>query len=42
LVAAAKAEHKQRLGSFAYKPMLLEGQEPPLDYRNPPRRASAE
>lgn len=38
LVAAAKAEHKQRLGDRRYKPMLHKGQPPPLDYRNPPRR----
>ncbi|MEQ8790062.1 MAG: amidohydrolase [Pirellulaceae bacterium] len=38
LIAAAKAEHKQRLGKRAYQAILHEGQSPPLDYRNPPRR----
>lgn len=42
LIAAAKAEHQERLGKSEYKPMLLEGQKPPLDYRNAPKRATAE
>jgi aminobenzoyl-glutamate utilization protein B len=38
LIAAAKAEHKERLGDRRYKAILHEGQSPPLDYRNPPKR----
>jgi aminobenzoyl-glutamate utilization protein B len=37
-VAAAKAELKQRLSGRRYEPLLLPGQMPPLDYRDPPRR----
>jgi aminobenzoyl-glutamate utilization protein B len=38
LVAAARAEHRDRLAGRAYQSLLLPGQEPPLDYRDPPRR----
>ncbi len=38
LVAAAKAEHRQRLGGRTYRSLLQPGQEPSLGYRNPPRR----
>jgi aminobenzoyl-glutamate utilization protein B len=40
LVAAAQAEHRQRLSGRAYKPLLEPGQEPPLKYRDPPRRGT--
>jgi aminobenzoyl-glutamate utilization protein B len=36
VVAAAKAEHNQRLSARKYEPLLLPGQKPPLDYRNAP------
>ncbi|MBX9627006.1 MAG: amidohydrolase [Gemmataceae bacterium] len=42
LVAAAKAEHTQRLAGRAYKPLLEADQKPPLDYRDPPKRRGAE
>ena len=42
LVAEAKAEHKQRLAGRTYVPLLEKGQQPPLDYRDPPRRRGAE
>ena len=42
LIAAAKAERKRRLNGRTYKPMLEEGQKPPLNYRDPPRRPAAE
>jgi aminobenzoyl-glutamate utilization protein B len=38
LVATARAEFRQRLAGRRYQPLLLPGQEPPLDYRDPPRR----
>ena len=38
LVDAAKAEHKRRLGGRKYAPLLEAGQQPPLTYRDPPRR----
>jgi aminobenzoyl-glutamate utilization protein B len=41
LIAAARAEHQQRLAGRTYESLLLPGQEPPLDYRNPPRRLPA-
>jgi aminobenzoyl-glutamate utilization protein B len=37
LIAAAKAEFQQRLAGRTYKSLLLPGQQPPLDYRDPPR-----
>jgi aminobenzoyl-glutamate utilization protein B len=37
LIAAAQAEHRQRLAGRAYRSLLLPGQEPPLDYRDPPK-----
>lgn len=36
-IAAAKAEHRKRLEEHRYRPMLREGQTPPLDYRAPAR-----
>lgn len=42
LVAAAKAEHKERLAGRKYQPLIEPGQEPPLEYRNPPRRRAAD
>lgn len=36
ILAEAKAEHTRRLGSRKYEPLLLPGQNPPLDYRNAP------
>ena len=38
LRAAAKAEQRERLGGRKYQSLNGPGQEPPLDYRNPPRR----
>lgn len=35
LLAAAQAELKQRLGSQPYQSLMEEGQQPPLDYRQP-------
>lgn len=40
-LSAAKAELRQRLAGRVYQPLILPGQEPPLDYRNPPRRGLA-
>jgi aminobenzoyl-glutamate utilization protein B len=37
-IEAAKAEHRRRLDGRKYKPLLEPGQEPPLTYRDPPRR----
>ena len=37
-LAAAKAELNNRLAGRTYQSLLLPGQEPPLDYRNPPKR----
>jgi aminobenzoyl-glutamate utilization protein B len=34
---AAKAELQRRLGSRKYESLMLPGQKPPLDYRNPPQ-----
>jgi aminobenzoyl-glutamate utilization protein B len=38
LLQAAKEEHQRRLGEEEYESLLLPGQKPPLDYRNPPKR----
>jgi aminobenzoyl-glutamate utilization protein B len=38
LVAAAKAEHRERLEGRPYRPLLDKNLAPPLDYRNPPKR----
>jgi aminobenzoyl-glutamate utilization protein B len=38
LLAAARAEFRQRLAGRRYQSLLLPGQEAPLDYRDPPRR----
>ncbi len=37
LLAAAKAEHRERLASEKYESLLEPGQKPPLDYRLPPK-----
>jgi aminobenzoyl-glutamate utilization protein B len=42
LVTAAKEEHTRRLDGRKYTPMLGKDQKPPLDYRNPPKRAGKE
>jgi len=42
LVDEAKAEHRRRLTGRTYQPLILPNQPPPLDYRDPPRRAAAE
>ncbi len=42
LLTAAKAEHRERLAGRKYQPLIEPGQEPPLEYRNPPQRRSAE
>jgi aminobenzoyl-glutamate utilization protein B len=36
-LTTARAEHEQRLSGRPYKSLMREGQQPPLDYRNPPR-----
>ncbi|MSR53223.1 MAG: amidohydrolase [Gemmataceae bacterium] len=41
-VAEAKGEFKRRLDGRVYKPMLEKDQPPPLDYRLPPKRRTAE
>jgi aminobenzoyl-glutamate utilization protein B len=38
LIEAAKAEHQKRLAGRKYTPLLEPNQQPPLDYRDPPRR----
>ena len=38
VLAAAKAEHRERLGKNGYESLIDQDQKPPLDYRNPPRR----
>ena len=38
LVQAAQAELRQRLGGQPYKTLMVPGQKPPLDYRNPPKK----
>lgn len=38
---AAKAELHRRLGDRKYETLMLPGQKPPLDYRNPPKKAPA-
>jgi aminobenzoyl-glutamate utilization protein B len=41
LVAAARAEHRSQLDGRTYHPLLEPDQQPPLDYRDPPRRSPA-
>jgi len=36
-LTAARRELEERVGPAGYVPMLEEGQQPPLDYRNPPK-----
>lgn len=38
VVIAAKAEHRKRLEGRKYEPLLEPSQQPPLDYRDPPKR----
>jgi len=40
-LTAAKAELQRRLGGRKYESLMLPGQKPPLDYRNPPKHNSA-
>jgi len=42
LIAAAKAEHAERLAGRKYTPMLDKDQKPPLDYRNAGKSKSGE
>lgn len=42
LVAAAQAEQRERLAGRKYQPLIEPNQEPPLDYRNPPRKRAPE
>jgi aminobenzoyl-glutamate utilization protein B len=42
LIADAKAELKRKLEGQAYQPLLEKDQQPPLDYRLPPKRKTAE
>ncbi len=37
-IVAAKEEHERRLAERKYKPLLEAGQQPPLTYRDPPKR----
>lgn len=37
-IEAAKADHRRRLADRKYKPLLEPNQQPPLNYRDPPRR----
>jgi aminobenzoyl-glutamate utilization protein B len=39
---AAQAEHRDRIGDRPYRPLILPGQPPPLDYRDPPRKRAAQ
>lgn len=41
-VEAARVEFLRRLNGEKYRTLMEEGQKPPLDYRNPPRRNGAE
>lgn len=38
ILAAAKSELQQRLGSQPYRSLMVPGQKPPLDYRKPPAK----
>ena len=38
VLTAAKQEHERRIGVTPYKSLMLPGQKPPLDYRDPPKR----
>ena len=38
IMKAAQAELRQRLGGQAYQTLMVPGQKPPLDYRNPPKQ----
>ena len=35
--AAARAEHRRRVGQDPYRTLMQKGQKPPLDYRDSPR-----
>jgi aminobenzoyl-glutamate utilization protein B len=41
LLQAAKEEHRRRVGQEKYESLLLPGQKPPLEYRDPPKRGPA-
>jgi aminobenzoyl-glutamate utilization protein B len=41
LLAAAKAEFRQKLAGRPYRALLEKDQKPPLDYRNPPKRTGS-
>jgi aminobenzoyl-glutamate utilization protein B len=38
LIAEAKQDHQRRLAGRKYQSLLEPNQEPPLDYRDPPKR----
>ena len=38
VMTAAQAELRQRLGGQPYRTLMVPGQKPPLEYRNPPKR----
>ena len=40
-LAAAKAEFARKLAGAKYESLLDKGQQPPLDYRDPPKRRGA-
>ncbi|MCI0641013.1 MAG: amidohydrolase [Gemmataceae bacterium] len=42
LIDAARAEFRQRLTGRTYQSLLLPGQQPPLNYRDPPRKLAVE
>jgi len=39
LLAAAKEEHQRKLAGRKYQSLLEPNQQPPLDYRDPPKRS---
>ena len=38
IMKAAQAELRQRLGGQPYQTLMVPGQKPPLDYRDPPKQ----
>jgi aminobenzoyl-glutamate utilization protein B len=42
LRTAAQAERRNRIGDRAYRPLILPGQAPPLDYRDPARKVAGQ
>jgi aminobenzoyl-glutamate utilization protein B len=42
LRAAAQAEYRERIGDRSYRPLIMPGQPPPLDYRDPARKGGGQ